>query len=421
MRRIALLLVPSLAFAETRIEQDAIPSLTLLEPVYHLDRGEKRRLSGAVVTSALGYGSHDGDGGLVGEGTLAIGKRTKKLSFGAASSLVLGDTSLVRGRHLAFVELDTDATRSNDDLAGRLTVAASLEHGEARGLAPVELGPGKRNHIESSADALIGLEPDGEEVFWAALIQVEGSATYWLDTPLLDRARRGAAGLGISFAPDDRELPRGRLDVMRARVEHTNIERTWTASAGRRLRDTQVRTIEVMIGAHEFTGHIDRELLVSGTAELGAEWIESDVGGLSETMAKFNLAIHAKWRKRNTGRREFGFAFSRDPSTTPDGQQLATDTRLDMVAGAEDKRFIIEARGGISWVNHRGGGWDGDPPTVKRYGSHVQGFLKLPFGFEAGGYHSATYEPRAAGDPWGSPRAWAIEAGLLARYRYKTF
>jgi hypothetical protein len=426
MRSIAWLFVlaPSLAAAENRLDLEPIPDLGLLEPVYHLDRGNwlARTTAGASGYIGVGVGRYREDKGLVGEGSLRIGKRWEQLVVAATSDLVAANNALVRGRHTGSLELRTDDDSSDeDDINGRASIAANVEHGEARGLAPVYLGPGKRDHAGANVDLLIGLEPEKDDMIWAALVTTDGSVTRYRDAPLLDRTYRGAVGLGVSIAPNDSEIPRGRVDLLRARVEHANVRRAVTAAGGP-LGATQVRTIEVMSGVHELTGYIDHEMLFVMTAEFGAAWIEADAtpGRIDDTMFKMTLGGHFKWRRARVGRREFGFALAREPGPTPDGQHLVSDWRLEMLASAEDAHFVLGARGGISWVTHIAGG-ETDPDTVKRYGSHVEGFAKLGMGVELGAYHATSYEPRVAGDPWSSPREFATEVGVLARWRPSTY
>lgn len=420
-----LLLIPGLAVGDSsRLDLEPIPDLSTLEPVHHIDRDTEysRRTSyGIAGNIGIGYGSHDDKNGLVGEGAVLLGFRTRQFVASAASELVAGANSLVRGRHVGFLELRTDsANNDEDDIGGHGSLRVEVEHGEARALAPVYLGPGKRNHAAAETDVLIGLEPDKDDVIWAALVHADGSATKWLDAPLLDNAYRGAFGLGVSIAPNEEdEIPRGRIDLIRARVEHATIRRGFSAAATGPQRDTQVRTVEVMAGMHEFAGHIDHEMLMAFTVQFGGVWIETDAGA-QDTLGKVEIAGHLKWRRSRVGRREFGFALARQPGTTPDGQHIVKDWRLEMIGGAEDRHFAITARGGISWVNHVAG-LENDPDTVKRYGSHLELFAKLPLSLEVGGYHSMSYEPRVAGDPWSSKREWASEFGLLARWRPSTY
>jgi hypothetical protein len=183
-----------------------------------------------------------------------------------------------------------------------------------------------------------------------------------------------------------------------------------------------VRTVEVMTGMHELTGWIDRELLFVATAEVGGVWIESDAanGTLQDTFFKMGLGAHFKWRAGEKGRREVGLAWAREPGPTPDGQAHATDWRLEMVASAENARLVLAARGGLSWVTHHAGG-ETDPNTLVRYGSHVEGFVKVGLGLEVGGYHAMAFEPQVAGDPWSTPRQFVTELGLLARWRPSSY
>ena len=425
MRRITTLLltlIPGLAAADSRLDLQPIPDLMVLEPVYHLDRGTSWRSAWGIAASiGIGWGSHGDEKGLVGEGSLQIGKRMKQLAVGATSELVAGGNDLVRGRHTGWLELRSDDHRGDDDINGVVTINTAVEHGEARALAPIYLGPGRRNHAAASADILIGLEGDPDDMMLAALVQTDGSVTHWLDAPLLDRAYRGAFGLGLSFAPNDGEIPRGRIDAIRVRVEHANIERTIRA-AGTPMHDSQVRTIEIMSGLHEFTGWIDHEMLFAVTAQFGVVWIESDAtaGQIEDTFFKMELGAHLKWRQSRTSRRELGIAWAREPGPTPDGQNHASDWRLEMVTGAEDSHFVLAARGGVSWMTHISGGAT-NPNTVKRYGSHVEGFAKLGLGLELGAYNTMSFEPRVAGDPWSTPREFSTEVGVLARWRPSTY
>lgn len=411
MRRIILacLLVPGLAAADIRLDLAPMPDLLPLLPVYPLDRAS----GGVSATIGVGYGT----GGIVGESALLAGIRRRRLTIAGTSELAATDRSLLRGRHTGWLEIRTDDRGPDEELTAIATVSASLEHGEARGLAPVFLGPGKRAHAAGTSTVLIGLAPDKDDVVFGALVEADGSVTTWHDAPLLDRAYRGAFGLGFAIAPFDGELPRGRIDVLRARVEHANIQRTLRA-AGVPMHDTQVRTIEVMTGLHDFTAWIDRDLLFAVTSELGAAWIESDAtaGAIQDTLFQLNLGAHFKWRAGRKGRRELGFAWAREAGPTPDGQHHATDWRLEMVGATEDSKLALSARGGISWVTHHAGGTT-DPDTMKRYGSAVEAFAKLGLGLEVGAYHAMTFEPRVAGDPWSAPRQLVTEAGVLVRWR----
>jgi hypothetical protein len=68
----------------------------------------------------------------------------------------------------------------------------------------------------------------------------------------------------------------------------------------------------------------------------------------------------------------------------------------------------------VSWASPI----EGDDPrahTLVRYGFHVEGFFKVTRDFEIGGYHAQSFEPQIAGDPFTTPRAWAVETGIVAR------
>src|SRR5689334_19564782 len=117
-----------------------IPKLELLEPLHHLDRGEaKKTTSGVIADAAVGYGREDDRPGMAAEGSVALGMRLRQLAVAGKSELVAGGNDFVRGRHSGWLELRSDPGAPSEDIGGILVIAGSLEHGKARGLAPVEL------------------------------------------------------------------------------------------------------------------------------------------------------------------------------------------------------------------------------------------------------------------------------------------
>lgn len=330
MRRAALLLlVPGLAAADTRIDISPMPELLLLEPAYHLDRGSDagaRTKRGIVSSIGVGDGATHDERGLVGEATVAAGMRTRRHFASASSELVIGADELLRGRHQGYLQLRTDGR--NDEIGGVATMGIAIEHGQARALAPAAIGPGHRDHIAAFADELIAIDEDAHDAIWGVLARVEGSGTRWLDSPVLDYAYRGGVAMGLAAAPiDDDETPRGRLEALVTRFEQGHTVRELTAAGSASIADVKTRVVDVMSGANEVTGWIDHELLVALTARFGAKWIEAEANGRtkSSTLFAMQLGLHLKWRDGHDVR-ELGLGISRDPTASPDGQSILSET-----------------------------------------------------------------------------------------------
>jgi len=422
VRHLGLLLVlcPTAAGAEIRLDLAPIPELSLLEPAFHVDRDEdrdERSKSGILGSIGVGYGRFDDDDRATTVGTLAVGKRTERMVALASSELVVAGRDLFRGHHRGLIELRTEEDHEGG-IGGAVTLQTAIDHGEARGLAPVKLGPGRHDTAGVGAEALLDLGAEKDDFVWVAELFADGGATRWHDTPEVDRAYRRSLGLGFGRRPADGELPRGAIDLIRGRVEHVTIERPITAAAAGRIGDTDVRIVELGLGAHDLTLLIDRELLAVISADIGWSWLEADTasGRLEDNMFRMRLATAMKWQTRHhAGERRLGVAIAREPGYTANGQRLVTDWRAELEYGLEDHKYVLSASGGISWIRAIEGGQPA--PMLTRYGSHVEAFYKLGRGIELGGYHAASYEPRLGGDPWASPRHWGTELGALVRWR----
>jgi hypothetical protein len=205
--------------------------------------------------------------------------------------------------------------------------------------------------------------------------------------------------------------------LLRGRVEHVRIRRP-LAPAGSASLDTEIRIAELGIGAHDFTFHIDHELLAILAVDFGWSWLQADTasGPLRDNAFRMRLGTAAQWRDETSEwpLRKVGIGIGRTPTYTPDGQRLVSEWRIEGEHGIETKRVVLAARGGITWLSPRAGA---SAETLVGYGAQLDAAYKLGAGIEAAVYHASTYQPRLAGDPWGSPRHWTIEAGVLARYR----
>jgi hypothetical protein len=409
MRRLACLVLAcsAPAQAETRLDVVPIPDLSTLEPVYPLDRDyerDTRRVHlGGSVTLGLGEDS-------IASGTAMVGLRGERVSGAATSELQAAGSELVRGRHRARLAVQSWGDR-RDDHGLRLEVEGAFDHGRSVGLAPLALGTGQRDTARTRAVATYQLTPERNDFVLVA--GLEGSAG-WSQRIGIDRAVRRGGGMSLGRAPVDGELPRGSIDMVRGRVEHVSISRDLAAAGGAPL-GAEVRIVEVGIGPHDFTFHVDREVLAVLDIDLGWSWLEADTatGRLADNMFRAQWAGQLVSTKGGEARRA-GIALARQPTHTPDGQRLVSEWRLGVSAGADKRRFVIDTRGGISWASVMTGG----PPasTVIRYGSQLEAFAKLGAGFEAGGFHAAWFEP-PPGDPYAAPRRWTIEAGFALRWR----
>ncbi|MDQ3300363.1 MAG: hypothetical protein M3619_27610 [Myxococcota bacterium] len=137
---------------------------------------------------------------------------------------------------------------------------------------------------------------------------------------------------------------------------------------------------------------------------------------LADNAFRMRLGAALAWRdKRDRQRQRVGFAIARTPTSTPDAQRLVGEWRLELATGVESSRFLLDARGSLSWLVPFTGTAEVD--TLVRYGAQLEGFAKLGAGIELGVYHARAFEPPVAGDPWASARRWGAETGALARWR----
>jgi hypothetical protein len=176
----------------------------------------------------------------------------------------------------------------------------------------------------------------------------------------------------------------------------------------------------VSVGATGLTFYVDHETLAIMDANVGGSWLESDTGaGTIHTSAfRMRFATAVKWKPdKDNIARNIGFNFAREPTTSPDGTRILADWRLEMASGVETDDYRMEARGGVSWLEPFVGGLAEDK-TLVRYGLELEAFYKIYNGIEAGIYHASSFEPRVTGDPWATPRRWAIETGAMVRLRH---
>ncbi|HEU4613422.1 MAG TPA: hypothetical protein VFS15_15125 [Kofleriaceae bacterium] len=417
MQRLAVLglvCAAATARAEDRVELAHVPDLGVVEQAFPLDRHvpyEQRKRLGVTGSAALGIDAH---GGAVASATAAAGQGTENVIAGLRSELIAGPDGIVRGRHRGLLELRSDW---DDDLVGSLALSGRLDHGDARGLALPRLGVGRHTDADVALDGMVRIGSDKGDFQWVAIARGEAGITRWLDAPALDRANRRALTLGTGKTSFDGEIPRGSIDLIRGRVEHAQIRRPFVP-AGAGSLDTEVRSVELGLGTHDLTFHIDHELLAVIAVDLGWTWLEADTsaGRLAESAFRMRLGTGIEWRDERSEfpLRRIGVGLGRVPTYTPDGQRLVSEWRLELDQGLETRRFVLGARGGVTFLSPIAGrGAD----TLVGYGAQLDAAIKLGAGIEAGAYNASTYQPRLAGDPWGSPRHWAIEAGVLARLR----
>jgi hypothetical protein len=401
------------AHGEERLDLVHVPDLIVIESAFPLDRHiehERRTKSGWHGSAALGVNHH---GDATGAATLGAGQGTENVIAGVRSELSADEHGILRGRHRGLLELRSSW---DDELVGSLALKTRVDHGLARGLAQPRLGVGRHTDGDVGLDSMVRIGKDKGDFQWVAIVRGDVSSTRWLDAPGLDRATRRSLTLGTGQTSFDGEIPRGSIDLLRARVEHARIHRPF-APAGAGSVDSEVRSVELGLGTHELTFHVDHELLAVIAIDLGWTWLEADSGDrtLHDNAFRMRLATGVEWRGgRGNPRRRIGFGLGRTPTYTPDAQRLVSEWRLELDQGIETKRYVLGARGGITWLTPVAGP---SADTLLGYGAQLDAALKLGLGIEAGAYHASSYEPRLAGDPWGSPRRWAIEAGLLARLR----
>lgn len=420
MRRLPLLLLvvcsgSTAARAETWLDLAPIPDLATLEPAYPVCAPGDHRRTALDGSLTLGFGDD-----AHAAATLAAGLRGEHVSGGIASELQLRGRDVARGRHRGRLLLQRWSDHA-DDFGASLELDAQVDHGDGFGLAPIALGPGPRDAALGRARGGFQLSDEDDDFVIIAGVEALAGAS---ERPGFDRAIRRGGGLSLGRAPIDGELPRGSVDFLRGRVEHVSISRPVAAAAATDhtgastaapLGDAEVRIVELGLGPHDLTFHVDRHVLAVLDIDLGWSWLEADTaaGRIAENM------LRARWGGALVGGRagaprRVGLTFGREPTYTPDGQRLVSEWRLALAAGIEQHRLSFDARGGISWATPIAGGGPAD--MLIRYGAQLEAFAKLGLGLEAGAQYAAWYEP-AAGDPYAAPRRWTVEAALALRWR----
>jgi hypothetical protein len=116
-------------------------------------------------------------------------------------------------------------TRKHDDLGIKLTVAGHLEHGDARGLGPVRIGPGERTTGELDDEILVRIGKKDGDMQLVALTEVDVGGTAWesVHAPTLDKETHSKLVFGVAGTPTDHEMPRGRLDIVKLGVERERV------------------------------------------------------------------------------------------------------------------------------------------------------------------------------------------------------
>lgn len=409
--------VATAAHADERLDLRALPDEALVETVFHLDRHvdhAKRTRSGLAGSLGYGVGDHPGADPAVAAATLSAGHRDDRLIAVTHGELLVTGREIDRARVRGIVELRHGW---NEEFGWMAILRGSGEHGNALGLAPARLGPGRRDHGELQLDGMATLGSRGHDGRTVGIVRGETSATRWLSAPALDRAERSGLGLGVGRAPDDGELPRGVFEFLRGRVEHVRIHRPFIGAGVANL-DTSVRTVEIGTALNEFTAHIDHELLVVSDVDLGWSWLEADTnaGRIADNAFRMRLGTSLAYRDdKGVAMRRVGVAVARTPTTTPDGQRIVGEWRAELATGVETSRVLLDARGGVSWLVPFAGGRSVE--TLVRYGIQLEAFAKLGAGIELGTYHARAYESPIAGDPWASARRWNTETGVMARWR----
>jgi hypothetical protein len=206
---------------------------------------------------------------------------------------------------------------------------------------------------------------------------------------------------------------------VRGRVEHVTIHRPLVAAAMGpvSLGTGAVRIVEVGAGTDELTLHIDHEVLAVVAVDVGWSWLEADRATddrITDNAFRLKLGGALRWRKSAERVHHIGLGIARLPGYTPDGRRLTTESRLELAAGVEDKRFVFAMRGGMSWVHGVAGG---DIEQLLRYGTHLEAAIKLARHVEVGAFGASSFESPLAGDPWVGERRWNTEAGVFARLR----
>ncbi|HTL38018.1 MAG TPA: hypothetical protein VL326_33030 [Kofleriaceae bacterium] len=438
------------ARADERLDLQ-LPDLPLWETAFHLDRdtpydertqhgvnewisaGATRADDGGTYDPQTGRTGSDARAAFGGSAGIAMGRQGEQL-IGLWRSELYGLSGRgLRGRHRGLLE---GRTRYSDDLGLDVTIAGSFEHGDARGLGPVRLGPSERATGDLSSESYVRIGSKKGDFKLVALLGAGFGGTAWEATnaPTLDHEAHHDTTVAFAAAPSDGELPHGRIDIVRVRVEGQTV--TFRPNAipidpskpmGPGNGAADVRTIDVMVGAANLTFNIDHELFCILDMAMGGSWIESesaaaDIHGsvptIHDSVFKMRMASAVKWKPSNDdATRGIGINISRGGTTSPDASRILGEWRLELANSMDTKDFVVEARGGVSWLRPFVGGTMEDRNIV-RYGLELEAFMKVYGGVEAGIYHASSFEPRVTGDPWATPRRWAVESGALVRMRH---
>jgi hypothetical protein len=402
----------------SRLDFGSLPELGALEMALPLDRDSRLERDRVAMYGAVGvgYGRTGDRSGTASQLVAALGWKDRKFIVGARSELTAFDDAVARGHHTLLVHVDNFRDDMDGPRAG-LDITGAIDHGEARGLAPVQLGTGVRESAEVKAEGHIAVSK-GRDANWVLGLRGELGGTQWHDATVATASRR-AVGVSYGATPGDGELPRGTFDVLRGRIEDTTIATSQAVALGGSvgpLSHATIRTSTVSVGLHDFTLHIDRELMGVVDMNLGWAWMESDTDrALGTDMFRMKLATHLKWWTEgcHDGPRRLGIAIAREPGFTADGRRLVGDWRAQVATGFENTRGRFDVRGGISWLTPVTGGATTDD-TIVRYGAQLDAALRLGGNLELAAYHASWFEPRAM-DPWAAGRQWSLEAGVLLR------
>jgi hypothetical protein len=426
------------ARADERLDLQ-LPDVALFEPAFHLDRSvpyDERKKSGRAYQLSIA-GARADDGGTFDPLTGRTGGDAR-VAFMSSAAIGLGfrsDSTIVawrsevyglsgrgvRGRHRGLFQVKIGGLLDE-------TFIVSAEHGDARALAPVRLGPSARATGELAVELLarIAKKKSDMQMVVVAGGGIAGTAWEATNAPTLDSENRNTAMIAFAAAPSDGELPRGRIDIVRLNIEGQRIHLRdgvmpidMTQPIGPGNGGAETRHIDVLVGAKEMTLYIDHETLAIIDAYLGGSWVESETaaGTIHDSLFNMKLATSVKWRPDRDGiTRGIGFNWSRIPTTTPDGQRIVAESRLEIASSVESDTMIAGARAGVSWLNPTEGG-PTEVDTLVRYGMELEAFWKVTKSVEAGIYHANSYEPRVTGDPWATPRRWAVESGGIVRLR----
>lgn len=406
MRVVALLaLLPLTAQADSRVDLHALGDVELLERALPLDRYEHDH-HGAAGSLALGA---DTDGEAIGAMSVALGKATRTTLLAMRSEL-----DLQRGHHRGLAELRL--SERHHGIAGVAAVEAQLDHGEARALAPIRIGPGRRvdGQVATQAQLFVGPEKD---FVWVATTTVDGGATIWRDSAILDRTDRRAIGLAGGMAPGDGELPRGRIDLLRWRIEDASVTRRADPAAATADNVSEIRTVQIGLGATDLTLHFDREMLAVLRIELGWSWLTARSGTdeLSDTMFHMRIGSNLALRGRRDVTYRIGGGFARDPGYSPDGRRLVSEWREEFLGARETDRYRITLRGALGFV--RAVANTAGTKRVIPYAYDLEAALAIARYLELGAHVSIVSEPPIAGDPWAAEPRLRSEAGLVLRLR----